>query len=291
MIEGEQVSKKYCFVIGAAKCGTTALADMLDTHPDIDVSTPKETNFFTDPGIKKGFDWYESRFPQNSEATYRVDASVSYSAGWEGGSENIAERIAKFSPDAKIIYVIRDPIERTRSAYWHAVRSGYEHNPLWDAIQNPDIDHITASQYINRIEDYLNFFKPENIQVISAHTLRSDTFETINFLCEFLGVEKFKSLNVQQDTNSTYQLSGIGKQLHRILPRSVIKSTVKRIKQTLPKPIITKLQNIYSKPIPPLTEKEAFYLYKAFCNEVDLVKNRYEIDLKHCKWWKHFENT
>ena len=263
---------------------------MLDTHPDIDVSTPKETNFFTDPGIKKGLEWYESRFPQNSEAQYRVDASVSYSAGWDGGAKNIAKRLAEFNPDAKIVYVIRDPIERTRSAYWHAVRSGYESRTLWDAIQSSEVDHITASQYIARIEEYLKYFTPKNILIISAHTLKSDTFETINSLCEFLGVEKFKNLQVQQDTNRTYQLSGIGKQLHRILPRSFLKTSVKKIKKTLPKPIVDKLQNIYSRPIPPLSEKEAFYLYKLYSDEVDIIKERYGLNLRHCAWWEQFKN-
>jgi hypothetical protein len=280
----------YAFIIGAAKCGTTSLAEMLAIHPDIDVSNPKETNYFTNEGILQGYDWYEKLFDNNNDFKYRIDASVSYSAGWGGDSKNIAERIFRFSPNAKIIYLIRDPIERTRAAYWHAVRSGYENLSLWDSIQNKSIDHITASQYSDRIDDYLAYFPKENVFVASSHTLKTDTLSTVNEICDHLGLPRFDNLELRQETNKTYQLSGIGKYLHRILPYDFIKKAVKIIKRRLPNVIVHKLVNIYSKPIPELTEREARYLYDLYLSGTNDIKRRYGIDLQHCHWWRQFGN-
>jgi hypothetical protein len=130
------------FLIGAQKSATTSFADMLAQHPAIVLSTPKEPHFFTF-NRDRGLDWYAERFAGPRDDRVLLDASTSYSA-WPFSCDDgdatddprvgVPERIRSLRPDARFIYLLRDPVERAYSAYWHRVRRGFEHRPLRDAI-------------------------------------------------------------------------------------------------------------------------------------------------------------
>src|SRR5437016_1007207 len=103
-------------VIGAQKAGTTSLDSYLRTHPQVAMSSVKETNFFVEERAwGKGRRWYEGLFDAAGTATAVGEASPTYSmfplfAG-------VPERMARLLPEARLIYLVRDPIERIRSAY------------------------------------------------------------------------------------------------------------------------------------------------------------------------------
>jgi hypothetical protein len=103
-------------VIGAQKCGTSSLHAYLDAHPEIAMSTPKELDFFGGPGFanwERGVDWYRAQF--DPEAPVRGESSPSYTAyPFVVGTP---ERIHALVPGAKLIYMVRDPIERLLSQW------------------------------------------------------------------------------------------------------------------------------------------------------------------------------
>src|SRR5579871_4715010 len=101
------------FLIGAQRAGTTSLSGLLDQHPDIVLSTPKEPDFFS-VNWEEGLGWYRSRF--HRDATILLDASVSYTmTGRDDASgtlpDTVPSRILETSPHAKFIYLVRDPAE------------------------------------------------------------------------------------------------------------------------------------------------------------------------------------
>src|SRR5207244_9201435 len=100
--------------IGASRCGTTSLHRYLDLHPDIAMSKTKELNFFVEErNWQRGVAWYEREF--SDSAPVRGEASPHYTAfpRYRG----VAGRMARVVPEARLVYLVRDPIDRAISAY------------------------------------------------------------------------------------------------------------------------------------------------------------------------------
>jgi hypothetical protein len=143
------------YLIGAQKAGTTSLAFLLQQHPQISVSTPKETHYFSFK-FDKGLEWYRSRFFA-IDGNLLLDASTSYTMAnldpsiSMGVKENVPARIYSLRHDAKFIYILRDPVERTISAYWHGLRFTSKGKPFREMIiANPDV--IWIGQYYRQIQ-------------------------------------------------------------------------------------------------------------------------------------------
>ena len=114
-------------IIGAPKCGTTSLAAWLDEHPQVYMVPEKELHFFSGYW-EQGLDWYEQCFVPNGKPLVG-EASPSY-------LENpvARERIASVLPGAKLIAMMRNPVDRAYSQYWHwrdrKARSAASRTPL-----------------------------------------------------------------------------------------------------------------------------------------------------------------
>ena len=103
-------------VIGAMKAGTTGLAFYLGQHPDVFISSTMEANFFADPGNwHRGVGWYQRLF--DSEKLHVGDGSVRNTMVPE--YTGAPERIGRLLPDVRLVYLVRDPIERLRSMFIH----------------------------------------------------------------------------------------------------------------------------------------------------------------------------
>ncbi|ETX16722.1 hypothetical protein OCH239_01285 [Roseivivax halodurans JCM 10272] len=114
------------FVLGAQKSGTTTVADLLAAQPEVFVPSIKETYFFCDETLwEKGIDWYRQEFYGSGpaqEARLCCDATPFYLA-----SDAALERLAAYTgPEARFVVVLRDPVARAYSAYWHQRRLGNE---------------------------------------------------------------------------------------------------------------------------------------------------------------------
>jgi len=120
-------------IIGAAKCGTTSLAQQLSQHPEVFMAADKEPNFFIEQLTwSKGLDWYRSLFADAGQAKAVGEASTMYSDFPE--SAGAAARMAGVIPDAKLVYVVREPIARMKSLYSWYVQAGFETRSITEAL-------------------------------------------------------------------------------------------------------------------------------------------------------------
>jgi hypothetical protein len=187
------------FLIGAMKSGTSYLSGLLAAHPAVFMSSPKEPCHFADQkvlrkvwpaawqqGYWRSVDRYLSLFAAAGDAPVIGEASTVYSqAPLFAG---VPERILEFSPDARFIYVIRDPVARTISHYWHRVRWWGEHRPVLSAIRS-DPRYTAVSYYARQLEVYLRYVERERVYVLTLEALLADTVNQLSQLYGWLGVD------------------------------------------------------------------------------------------------------
>ena len=106
--------KPTFLIIGAPKTGTTSLWALLSEHPDVFVFPWKGTQFFS-KRYDWGFAWYESLFDEGSDATAIGESSANYSLG--PSDSPVPQRIADYLPGVRLIYMVRNPLERIESHY------------------------------------------------------------------------------------------------------------------------------------------------------------------------------
>lgn len=186
------------FLIGAMKSGTTTLHELLAQHPQIAMCDPKEPCYFVPEGILRkmwpemwslGF-WrseeaYAAIFPNKPDARYRGESSTDYSK--LPVVPGVPERIQSASPDARFLYIVRDPVQRTISHYWHmAEHRGETRGPL-DAIQN-DPHYTDVSHYAMQLAPYIERFGADRIKVLTFEALKADPAAVMKDVFEWLDV-------------------------------------------------------------------------------------------------------
>src|ERR671910_329669 len=106
-------------IIGGLKCGTTSIHHYLGLHPEVQMSKPKELNFFVEElNWALGLDWYASRFDDRFKV--RGESSPHYTN--QPRFDGVAERIKQHCPDAKLLYMVRDQITLIAQEELHAER-------------------------------------------------------------------------------------------------------------------------------------------------------------------------
>ena len=174
-------------VIGAMKAGTTSLHAYLSSHPDVFMSEPKELDFFVEGrNWDRGLGWYEDRFAGAGAAAARGEASTNYTKDpFFGG---VPERIHSVIPDVRLVYVVRHPIRRMVSEYWHHVAEYGERRPLGEALRtNPML--FALSDYAAQLDRYTGLFPPEHLLVITSEALYGARAETLRSIFSFLGID------------------------------------------------------------------------------------------------------
>jgi Sulfotransferase domain len=177
-------------IIGAQKCGTTALHSYMARHPSISMSSPKELNFFIDDRREgswhRGLDWYRSHF--DSDAEIRGESSPNYTA--DPLMPGVPERMARVIPDAKLILLVRDPIERVRAGYVHHYANRVEKRGFAEAVLAPDSPYVWRSRYHHQLDRWLEHYPLERILVIAQEELRKSRRPTLKLVWRFLGVRE-----------------------------------------------------------------------------------------------------
>ncbi len=175
-------------IIGAMKSGTTSLHYYLGLHPQIFMSKPKELNFFNlEFNWPKGVQWYESHFLDKTKI--RGESSTSYTK--YPTFKGVAERMYSILPEIKIIYLIRDPIERIISEYTHNFSQGRENRTFTDSLKNIENNHyVNCSKYYAQLEQYLKFYSISNILIITAYDLMNNRVKTLKKIFRFLHVQE-----------------------------------------------------------------------------------------------------
>jgi len=203
-------------IIGAQKSGTTSLYRYLSQHPQLIASYKKEVHFF-DGGIdnyyvdnfEKGEAWYRANFPRKrkSNTSQKVfEASPLYLF-----NPLVPQRIYDFMPEVKLIAILRNPVERAISHYFHAKRKqgvGVETLPMLEAFQAEEerLKPIVKQQdfknpifrrhsykgkglYYEQLKRYLNYFSNKSILVLDSESFFAVPDDGLRMIFEFVGVD------------------------------------------------------------------------------------------------------
>jgi len=185
-------------VIGAMKCATSAVHAYLDAHPDVAMSRPKELNFFNgpetaphDPGTwwrhgqwHRGCTWYADQF--DPDVAVRGEASPAYTAP---RSTEVPARMARVVPDVRLVYLVRDPLERALSQWAHHRRDGTEPRPVAQALLDPASEYVARSRYHERLEPFLPWFDRRQVLVVVTERLASRYRAEVARLFGHVGVD------------------------------------------------------------------------------------------------------
>jgi hypothetical protein len=173
-------------VIGAMKGGTSSLYRYLREHPQIFMPPVKEPLFFSS-NWDRGLEWYESLFDKAGQAVAIGEASTEYTA--YPHLSGVANRIAKLIPEARLVYLVRHPIERMMSEYHYNLVRGLERDPSADRALLGDSTYCNVSCYAMQIEQYLEHFSRDQLLLVKSEDLKSERTQTLGRVCEFLGVD------------------------------------------------------------------------------------------------------
>ncbi len=181
------------------RSGTTALHEALGAHPDIFMSSVKEPAFFADPdelatdsrvasqaGFAGNRDAYLTLFATAGNAAYRGESSTHYTK--QPRITGVAERMAADVPDARILYLIRDPVRRTLSHYRYHVRVKYERKACLEALQTEPI-YCATSDYVRQISPFLERFGAHQVRILVLEELVADPADRLAELFVWLGLD------------------------------------------------------------------------------------------------------
>lgn len=199
-------------IIGVGKSGTTSLAALLDQHPDIIITDPKEPWFFDSSDYRLGMQWYWSQYLKH----YRGEPCVGEASSHTLFVPYAAQRLYDVSPDVRLIALLRNPVERAHSDWWMKYCQGTETDDFASAIEKNLAslketgrfddprrwqEHIDAAStrlkfktyvdfgcYASQLERLFSVFPRHQVMVILTEDLRDEPLRTLGNTCRFLNV-------------------------------------------------------------------------------------------------------
>lgn len=206
---------------GAGKSGTSSLHMMLGRHPQIAMSEPKEPQHFSfDSLYAGGAKAHNALFARRDDTIHFGESSQCYMV-----HPHAIDRIARDCRDPRIIFLLRDPIERLISQYAWTFRLGFEHRALREAVEvtgeetryefEPVLGvyrelggYLAFSHYTTWIPKWQDEFGPERVLLLRTEDLRAEPEETLRRCWRFLDVPEipFESEVVTNTTAATYRV-------------------------------------------------------------------------------------
>ena len=214
---GRQGALPNLIVIGGLKCGTTSLHHYLNLHPEVAMSRPKELNFFVaELNWELGVDWYRSHFPESAPVRGETSPHYTNLPRFQG----VAERMrTTLGDEARVIYMVRHPIERLLSHYLHNVGGGYEARSLEDAVADERSAYVQRGLYAMQARPYLDAFGAERVLIVGREELGREREATMRRTFEFAGVDpEFRSEQFDREWETG---SGKGSGGFRLMDRAV----------------------------------------------------------------------
>ncbi len=300
------MKKANFFIIGAPKCGTTALSEYLRKHPNVFISHPKEPSFFaTDlPGlqyVKKETDYINLFSQQKIHHTIIGEASPAYLY-----SEIAIENISKFNPDAYIIIMIRKPIDMIQSYHQQLLYSLFEDQELleeaWKQQDNRKkgknipstcrdpllLQYSKMSSFTEQIKRVFKYFPEKQVKIILFDDFKNSPKSVYDDVLKFIDVPSdnrtnFPVINAAKKPRSLW----VNKILH-IIPHWAIKLMRDNADSTFHKVLIKLHQHIntlnstknHKRQLSAHFQKE---LETHFSDEIDSLSKLLRKDLK--KHW------
>jgi hypothetical protein len=194
------------WILGAMKAGTSSLFDYICQHPQVAPPYRKEVHFFTHGWrFGRGFNWYAAHFPLRAAVPHGAitgEATPDYLF-----EPDAVRRLAAYRPDAKLIVILRHPVERAISQYLHEKRLGREMLPIEEAMRRePErvafaekvgaagdetrlhASYLARSEYASQIRIVLDHFERDQLLILTSDELFSDPAATTRRCFAFLGL-------------------------------------------------------------------------------------------------------
>lgn len=192
------MDRKLDFVIvGAQKSATTALYDFLQQHPDIFLPRTKEIHYFAQDEFYRLGDSYLDTYYRELDDQPLVGSAYAHLMYFPKG----AGRIYQHNPEARILAVLRNPIDRAWSAYWFARRNGWETLPTFEqALQREperllasfeeraELTYVSHGHYAEQLEPYFRLFGKERVKVLLTNDLADGAMGTVVEVLAWLGL-------------------------------------------------------------------------------------------------------
>jgi len=277
------LKKVNIFLLGSRKSGTTSLANFLDSHDEISLSKIKESNYWDSNAIErtKSLEEYHALFDWS--VRNQLDASTGYTS-FPICEENIPKNIFEYNPKAKLIYIVRHPMERIISHY----KMSFERGDLQCSLKIAIHDHellLACGKYFSQLQRFLNFFPKNQLLVLKSNQLNNQ--KTQDQLTEFLGLENKFVISIQKDNaaNSDYRMP---RKADAILNSKMIaflkilfpKSIIHWVKQMV-------FNSVNSKLDVTLDKETIEFLKDELYSDIDQLRNIVDFDLDD---WKNFED-
>lgn len=226
--------RRHFIIAGTEKAGTTSVFSYLAEHPAVCASERKETDFFRQPGIdgSLSLDDYEQRFAHCAgRKPIRMEASPAYL----GEAQTVAPRMASALPDAQLLFILRNPVERLHSSYhFHVGRLNIDESVSFRAYVDKCLAYDSGAagaaelgldpwylnvlrygRYSDFLKVYLSSFPAANIRVMFFEHLRDNPRDFMRELSDFLGIDASYWNNFEfRRENVTF--SAGNKLLHRL---------------------------------------------------------------------------
>ena len=215
----EREPRPHFLGVGTQKGGTTTLYQLLKSHPEIYLPENKEIHYFT-KFYDRGEAWYRQQFAKAPAGLLRGEITPYYLF-----HEAVPSRIHALRPDMKIIALLRHPVERTLSQYFHSCRWNLETLPLEDAlaaeperlqgalevIRQPGGTHLSyqehsylaRSRYEQQLTRYFRLFGEQRVLVLRSDDLFAGDRATLDRLSAFLNIDSFAASTRVPKANSS----------------------------------------------------------------------------------------
>ena len=200
-------------IIGAQKGGTTFLYNILRRHPYFEAAVKKEIHFFDSPRFDRGVDWYRTYFPQRQQRNgHRVvtgEASPYYLF-----YPRAAKRVADTIPQARLIALLRNPVDRAYSDYQHTFRQGNESLSFNEALDLEEerlrgekekiladesyrsvnyrrYSYLARGIYVDQLKEWHKYFDPEQLLILKSEDFFDHPSKTLEIVVRFLGLPEW----------------------------------------------------------------------------------------------------
>jgi len=177
-------------IIGAMKAGTSSLHYYLSKHPEIHMSKNKELNFFErEERPRRDLNWYKAQF----DGHYRFNGESSPQYTRFPRDRHVPARIKQTIGNPKLIYLLRDPVDRIVSHYIEMLTNWREMRPFEEVLVNIERDkheYIECSSYYLQLSQYLKHFQPEDIHIVILERLSKNPKAELKRVFRFIGVEE-----------------------------------------------------------------------------------------------------
>ena len=290
-------------VIGASKCGTTSLHYYLDQHPEIFLPTQKETYFFIFEGSKNRFCGPGDDERLNSRV---IDQLEDYEAVFAGASREkaigevcppymyvpeAAQRILHHIPDAKLIAILRNPIDRAYSSFMHLVREGSESCTKFDDALSLEDERIAKNWrfmwhytkvgfYFNQLKTYFDLFDTSHLRIYLYDDFSSSPTKLMQNIFQFLEVDD----QFVPDMSIRHNATGIPKsrKLRNLIEKpNAVKMLLKPLVPEKLRQRIRVTQTTHNLRRPPLEKETRQKLAVTFRDDVHQLEDLIGRDLSH----------